>query len=77
MIGAIVYQLTRNLSEEEVKKSGFDTYFVDHTTGIYPVSYTHLDVYKRQLGVSELSKASPISRPMPMQSALTASMSNS
>ena len=36
MIGAIVYQLTRNLSEEEVKKSGFDTYFVDHTTGIYP-----------------------------------------
>ncbi len=36
MIGAIVYQLTRNLSEEEVKKSGFDTYFVDHTTGVYP-----------------------------------------
>lgn len=36
MIGAIVYQLTRNLSEEDVKKSGFDTYFVDHTTGIYP-----------------------------------------
>lgn len=38
MIGAIVYQLTRNLSEEEIKKSGFDTYFVDHTTGIYPVA---------------------------------------
>ena len=36
MIGAIVYQLTRNLSLEEIKKSGFDTYFVDHTTGIYP-----------------------------------------
>ena len=36
MIGAIVYQLTRNLSEEDIKKSGFDTYFVDHTTGIYP-----------------------------------------
>lgn len=35
MIGAIVYQLTRNLSIEEIKKSGFDTYFVDHTTGIY------------------------------------------
>lgn len=36
MIGAIVYQLTRNLSIDEIKKSGFDTYFVDHTTGIYP-----------------------------------------
>lgn len=38
MIGAIVYQLTRNLSIDEIKKSGFDTYFVDHTTGIYPVA---------------------------------------
>ncbi len=36
MIGAIVYQLTRNLSIEEIKKAGFDDYFVDHTTGIYP-----------------------------------------
>lgn len=38
MICAILYQLTRNLSEKEIKQSGFDTYFVDHTTGIYPVS---------------------------------------
>ena len=38
MIGTIVYQLTRNLSIEEIKKSGFDAYFVDHTTGIYPQS---------------------------------------
>ena len=38
MIGTIVYQLTRNLSMEEIKKSGFDTYFVDHTTGVYPVA---------------------------------------
>lgn len=38
MIGAIVYQLTRNLTMEEIKKSGFDTYFVDHTTGIYPLA---------------------------------------
>ncbi len=36
MIGAIVYQLTKGLSEEEIKKNGFDAYFVDHTTGIYP-----------------------------------------
>ena len=38
MIGTIVYQLTRNLTEEEIKASGFDAYFVDHTTGVYPSS---------------------------------------
>lgn len=38
IISAIVYQLTRNLSIEEIKKSGFDSYFVDHTTGLYPVN---------------------------------------
>ena len=38
MIAAIVYQLTRNLTIDEIKASGFDTYFVDHTTGVYPVS---------------------------------------
>ena len=36
MIGAIVYQLTRNLSKEDIRKAGFDAYFVDHTTGVYP-----------------------------------------
>ena len=36
MVGAIVHQLTRNLNEEQIKTAGFDTYFVDHTTGIYP-----------------------------------------
>lgn len=36
MIGAIVYQLTRNLTEEQIKKAGFEDYFVDHTTGVYP-----------------------------------------
>lgn len=38
MIGAIVYQLTKDLSLEEIKKSGFDAYYVDHTTGVYPNS---------------------------------------
>ena len=38
MIASIVYQLTRNLSEKEVSESPFAAYFVDHTTGIYPVS---------------------------------------
>jgi len=38
MISAILYQLTRNLTPEQIKASGFDTYFVDHTTGVYPIS---------------------------------------
>lgn len=42
MIGAIVYQLTRNLSPDEIKRSGFDTYFVDHTTGVYPTAASGL-----------------------------------
>jgi len=36
MVSAILYQLTRGMTVEEIKKSGFDTYFVDHTAGIYP-----------------------------------------
>lgn len=36
MVGTIVHQLTRNLSEEQIRTAGFDTYFVDHTTGVYP-----------------------------------------
>lgn len=38
MICAMVYQLTRNLSEEEIKRAGFDKYFVDHTTAVYPIA---------------------------------------
>jgi len=38
MIGTLVYQLTKNLSCDEIKKGGFDAYFVDHTTGVYPSS---------------------------------------
>jgi len=38
MIGTIVYQLTRNMSVEDVKNSSFAPYFVDHTAGIYPTA---------------------------------------
>jgi len=38
MVGTIVHQLTRNLSEDQIKTAGFDTYFVDRTTGVYPTS---------------------------------------
>ena len=40
MVGAIVYQLTRNLSLDEIKAAGLEPYFVDHTTGIYPAAAT-------------------------------------
>ncbi len=38
MIAAIVHQLTRCLSPEQIVAQGFDTYFVDHTAGVYPVA---------------------------------------
>ena len=38
MIGAIVHQLTRNLTEDQIRSAGFDAYFVDHTAGIYPTA---------------------------------------
>lgn len=36
MVGAIVHQLTRNLSMEEIEKSGFGPYYVDHTLALWP-----------------------------------------
>ena len=36
IVGTLVHQLTRNMTPEEIKKAGFDTYFVDHTAGVYP-----------------------------------------
>ena len=38
MVGAIVHQLTRNLTDEQMKEDGFAQYFVDHTAGVYPVA---------------------------------------
>ncbi|MDL2301936.1 manganese catalase family protein [Lachnospiraceae bacterium OttesenSCG-928-D06] len=38
MVSTIVYQLTRNLSMEEIEKSGFDKYYVDHTVGVWPMA---------------------------------------
>ena len=36
MVCAIVHQLTRNMSMEQIKEAGFEPYFVDHTAGLYP-----------------------------------------
>ena len=38
----MVHQLTRNLTEEEIKASGFDKYFVDHTNAVYPIAASSL-----------------------------------
>lgn len=38
IVGAILYQLTKDLTPDEIEGSGFATYFVDHTAGVYPVS---------------------------------------
>lgn len=36
MLAAIVHQLTKNLSMEQIEASGFRNYYVDHTVGIWP-----------------------------------------
>ena len=38
MVSAILYQLTKNLTDDEIKAGGFDKYFVQHGVGIYPAS---------------------------------------
>lgn len=38
MIGTIVHQLTRNLTEEQIRSGGFAPYFLDHTAGVYPTA---------------------------------------
>lgn len=38
IVCAIVHQLTRNLSPEEIEHSGFAPYYVDHTLALWPQS---------------------------------------
>ena len=38
MVSAIIHQLTANIKPDEIAKTPFATYFVDHTTGVYPVA---------------------------------------
>ncbi len=51
MIGAMLYQLTRNLSEEEIRRAGFDKYFTDHTTGVYPAAAVGVPFDAKYIGV--------------------------
>ena len=36
MVGTIVYQLTRNMTAEQIRDAGMDAYFIDHTAGVFP-----------------------------------------
>ena len=38
MVGTIVHQLTRNLTDEQIREGGYAAYFTDHTTGVYPTA---------------------------------------
>lgn len=51
MIAAIIYQLTRNISPDEIAGTPFATYFVDHTTGAYPVSAAGVPFDMKYVGV--------------------------
>ncbi len=51
MVAAILYQLTRNISEEEIANTPFAPYFVDHTTGIYPVSAAGVPFDMKYVGI--------------------------
>ncbi len=51
MVAAILYQLTRDLKEDEIANSSFATYFVDHTTGLYPVAASGVPFDMKYVGI--------------------------
>ena len=51
MIAAMIYQLTLGLSVDEIKRQGFDTYFVDHTVGVYPQAASGVPFDMKYIGV--------------------------
>ena len=51
MIAAILYQLTKGLCPDDIKRAGLDTYFVDHTAGIYPVAASGVPFDMKYVGV--------------------------
>lgn len=51
MVSAIIYQLTRNLSETEIASSPYANYFVDHTTGVYPIAASGVPFDAKYIGV--------------------------
>lgn len=61
IICAMVYQLTRHLSTEEVKAAGFDAYYIDHTTALWPqaaagVPFTSLEFQSKGDAITDLTE---------------------
>lgn len=61
MICAIVYQLTKNLSIEEARTAGFDAYYIDHTTALWPqaaagVPFTSLEFQSKGDAITDLTE---------------------
>ena len=59
IICAMVYQLTKSLTPEEVKTAGFDAYYIDHTTGLWPqaaasVPFTSLEFQSKGDAMADL-----------------------
>lgn len=51
MIAAIVHQLTRNIPTDQITNTPFAPYFVDHTTGVYPVAASGVPFDMKYIGV--------------------------
>ena len=51
MVGTIVHQLTRSMTEQEVKDAGYEAYFVDHTAGVYPTAASGFPWYAASMSV--------------------------
>ncbi len=51
MISSMIYQLTRNLTEDQIRQAGFDAYFTDHTTGVYPQAASGVPFDAKYIGV--------------------------
>ena len=59
MICAMVYQLTKNLTPEQAKTAGFDAYYIDHTTGLWPqaaagIPFTSLEFQSKGDAITDL-----------------------
>lgn len=61
MICAMVYQLTKNLTVEEAKAEGFDAYYIDHTTGLWPqaaagLPFTSMEFQSKGDAITDLTE---------------------
>lgn len=59
IICAIVYQLTKNVTTEDAKTAGFDAYYIDHTSAIWPqaaagVPFTSLEFQSKGDAITDL-----------------------